>query len=449
MQTALSKRLNVFIIFVFFAAVIWRPAPALSAEVDGSVASEIRKLAEAFVFDLRVLGYGIVQQPADSSQNPGNDFLQIPHYTADLEFRPDLALRTDRLDLLVKPRLHLEYRAWNEGSHEGMGAWGDDLYVNEWLARLRASDTLFVSYGRENLQWGPSFLFSPSNPFFLDNGRRNPYLEVPGMDFGRIVWVPDSTWTVSFIANTDEGRNDINMPGPFERAYALKVDYQGREAYGSMILTHRENSENSLGFFGGLTVSDAVLVYAEGAMIQGIYALYPKKDDSPFGASMERIYRGDSTVQPVILVGSSYTSEDGGTFTGEYAYYGPGYSSAEANRYEDLKRNAAKTLSFGGPISGLGQLTLGQTIDTGLRLLRRNYALLQYNRNNIKNCIDLTFRWTQNLDDWSGQLTALASYILGNHFQLFTVGTVDEGSGNTEFGRLLDYQWMLGLEYTL
>jgi hypothetical protein len=448
MQTTSSKKLHVFIIFLALGGVLWRPGPMLCAEDDGLAPSGLGKLTEAVRFDLRVLGYGIIQQPSDSSQNPHNNFLQIPRYTGNMEFRPDLAFNTDALDLMVKPRLHLEYQVWEEGSREGTGDWDNDAYVNEWLARWKARENLFVSYGRENLQWGPSFLFSPSNPFFLDNGRRNPYVEVPGMDFGRVVWIPDSAWTVSFIANTDEGRNDINLPGPFERAYALKADYQGREGYGSVIITHRENSENSLGFFSGLTVSDAVLVYAEGAMIRGVYALYPQADNSPFGASMERIYEDDSSALPVILLGSSYTFADGGTFTGEYAYYGPGYNGAEADRYYALRRKAAAALSYGGPAAGLGQLTLAHTLNTGLRLLRRNYALLQYNRTNIKDCLDLTFRWTQNLDDWSGQLTALASYMLGNHVQLFTVGTLNEGSDDTEFGSLLDYQWMIGLQYT-
>jgi hypothetical protein len=448
MQTTLSKRLNVLIVLVMLAGMGWRPAPALSAEGDGSGPSEIRKLAEAFRFDLRVLSYGIIQKPSDSSQNPGNNFLQIPHYTGDVEFRPDLALKTDSLDLTAKPRLHLEYREWEEGSREGTGDWNNDLYVNEWLARWRANENLFVSYGRENLQWGPSFLFSPSNPFFLDNGRRNPYEEVAGMDFGRVIWIPDSAWTVSLIANTGEGRNDINLPGPFEKAYALKMDYQGREGYGSIILTHRENTENSLGFYGGLTLSDAVIAYVEGAMVRHVYALYPRRDDSPLGASMERIHADDSAVQPAILVGSSYTFEEGGTFTGEYAYNGPGYSGAEADRYYALRRKAADALGYGGPISGLGRLTLVQTVNTGLRLLRRNYVLLQYNRTNIRDAIDLTFRWTQNLDDGSGQLTALGSYILGNHIQLFAVGTVNGGRGDTEFGSFLDYQCMMGLQYT-
>ena len=144
-------------------------------------------------------------------------------------------------------------------------------------------ENLFLSYGRENLQWGPSFLFSPSNPFFQDNGRRNPYLEVPGMDFGRLVYIPASSWTLSFIANTDEGRNKINGPAPFDKTYALKVDYTGRENYGSMVLSHREDSDkNSLGFFGGWTVSDAVLLYGECALTQGSEALYPAKGPFPF-----------------------------------------------------------------------------------------------------------------------------------------------------------------------
>jgi hypothetical protein len=441
-------RLKLGLIFVMLAAALWPSALVQAADSDGSGGPEIRKLVEALRFDLRALGYGIVQQPSDSSQNPGNDFLQIPRHTEEMEFRPDLSLTTDLLNLMVKPRLDLKYRQWEEGFRDGTQDSDSDLYVNEWLARWGARENLFVSYGRENLQWGPSYLFSPSNPFFLDNGRRNPFEEVPGMDFGRLVWIPDSAWTLSFIANTDKGRNDINLPGPFKKAYVLKLDYQGRENYGSLILTHRENSEDSLGGFAGMTVSDAILVYVEGAMVRGVYALYPRRDDSYLGASMQRIYGDDFPIQPVILLGSAYTLAAGGTFTGEYAYYGPGYSGSEADLYYALRKRAATLLSFPEPLSGLGQQTLGQSVNTGLRLLRRNYALFQYNQTSIRDCIDFTFRWTQNLDDGSAQVTALASYMLGNHLQLFCVATQNAGSGNTEFGSLLDYQWMIGGQYT-
>lgn len=405
-------------------------------------------LAEGFSWDLRVLTYGIVQEPAHSTQNPGNNFLQIPRFTANLEIRPDLRLKFESLELMAKPRMKLEVDFWQEGFRRGENQGNNDEYINEWLARWKARENLFISYGRENLQWGPSFLFSPSNLFLQDNGRRNPYQEVPGTDFGRIVWIPESSWTFSFIANMDAGRNTPIGPDPFEKTYALKLDYTGRENYGSMIFSRSEDSRNALGFFGGWTVSDAVLLYSEGVFYKGSKALYPQKEGSPFGASLQKLHQDDSVIMPVLLAGGSYTFETKGTLTLEYAYYSPGYNGEEADRFYALRRKAADAFSSRGLLSGLGQMTLGQTVNTGLRFLRKNYALLQYTQNNIQNSLDLTFRWTQNLDDGSCQFTSLVSYSLGNHWELFSVATVNGGSKDTEFGSLLDYQWMMGLQYT-
>ena len=226
-------------------------------------------------------------------------------------------------------------------------------------------ENLFVSYGRENLQWGPSFLFSPSNPFFQDNGRRNTYLEVPGMDFGRLVWMPASVWSLSFIANTDEGLNKTTGPGaflssapppPFERTYTIKADYTGREAYASLILSRRADDENLLGFYGGWTVSDAVLLYTEGVVSQGSRGLYPVEDRfSPFGASMAQAHEHSSSLDPVMLLGGSYTFESKGILTLEYAYYGPGYGAQDAQAYYDLRRSGAEAIALGGRIFGAGR----------------------------------------------------------------------------------------------
>jgi len=437
------------IVVLFVACLVWRPESGLADELEQTVPAVIRKiLAERFSMDLRILTYGIIQEPAHSTQNPGNNFLQIQRYLGDMEIRPDMRLNMDFMDLSVKPRWKLEYRAWQEGKLRGGSEWYNDGYINEWLARWKARENLFLSYGRENLQWGPSFLFSPSNPFFQDNGRRNPYMEVPGMDFGRIVWIPASSWTLSFIANTDEGRNKVIGPDPFEKTYTLKIDYTGRENYGSMILSRSENSKNSLGFFGGWTISDAVLLYGEGVFNQGSKALYPNKDNSPFGVSMQKLYQDDSTIKPILLFGGSYTFETKGTLTLEYAHYSPGYSDAEADTYYSLRRKGAEAVGFGGLMSALGQMTLGQTGNTGLRFLRKNYALLQYTQSNIQNKMDFTLRWTQNLDDGSCQLTTLVTYFLRNHLELFSVGTLNFGSKDTEFGSILDYQWMIGFQFT-
>jgi hypothetical protein len=164
---------------------------------------------------------------------------------------------------------------------------------------------------------------------------------------------------------------------------------------------------------------------------------------------MQKIHQDDHGINPIILVGSSYTLEESGTVSLEYAYNAPGYTSDEAKIFYDLRRGGAAAFNMGGMAGQLGLMTLGQTINPGLRFLRKNYAMLQYSQSNIKNRIDLTLRWTQNLDDGSGQFITLVSYSLGDHLELFSSGMVSAGGRNTEFGSTLNYQVMLGLKYTL
>lgn len=434
----------------------------------------IKKLKGVLSADMRILAYGVAQDPAKSTQNPNNDPVGLPTYVGNVEVRPDFRFNTEYLDMGIKPRMLLGYRYWKEGKREGEDDWNDEWYINEWLVRIKAFDRVFASYGRENLQWGPSFLYSPSNPFFFDNGRSNPYMEVAGMDFARLVVVPHMLWTASFIANTDQGRNTLISTDPFKETYAVKLDYTGNQNYASLILSQRDD-KNTVGYFGGWTVTDALLLYSEGSMRRGSDALYPDlrraslmksfletlfPSDSPLGPIVDRYTalrqfvmgktHDDSDYYPVVLVGGSYTFETLGTLSLEYMYNSPGYSEDEADIYYTLRGNAAYAyVDMGAFPSLLGQYTLYQTGYTGLRFLRKNYAMLQYFRGNIFNKLDTTLRWTQNIDDGSAQFLGLMSYSIGNHLELFSSGVVNAGKEDSEFGTFIDYQVMFGLKYSL
>ncbi len=406
------------------------------------------ELSEGFDYTLRFLIHGTYQDVADSTQNPDNDFMQIPRYLADLDLRPDASLRFRRLDLSIKPRMTLEWMAWKDGSRKGDTDWEDDWFINEWLARIRIIESLFISYGRENLQWGPSNLYSPSNPFFLDNGRSNPRLEVPGMDFARLVWLPGIEWTISLIANLDEGRQEL-LSGEFNKTYALKLDYSGQEGYAGLILSYREKDRGRLGAFGGWTATDALLLYGEGAISRGTSALYPVEDIThPFGASMQALYDESSSPKGIVLVGGSYTLEAGPTITAEYLYYGLGYSGDQARAYYCLREKASYAYNLLGPLWGLSRATLGQTVDPGLRFLRRNYVMLQYGHNDLLNVFNVIFRWARNLDDGSGQFISIVDCSVGDHIQLFAIGGINSGRGDKEFSDILESHLMIGLEYT-
>ena len=452
-QTKENRNMRIRAFFIIFL-LLW-PTLSIAQEPSNVVEKEGKtepiqlwdELSEGLEYSLRFLAFSTYQKEASSSQNPNNDFFQIPRYSTELQIRPDLRLTFNRLDLSAKPRMNLEWNAWEDGVKEGDTDWDDEWFVNEWLARIRVTEKLFVSYGRENLQWGPSYLFSPSNPFFRDNGRSNPIKEVPGMDFARLVWLPAMSWTISFIANMDEGRQET-LYYEFKKTYALKLDYSGQESYASMILSHQESDRNILGAFGGWTATDALLIYGEVAISRGTNALYPKKADNSFGASMEEVDDEYPSLKGTLLAGGSYTLEVGPTLTMEYVYNGPGYSDGEADLYYRLRQAAMDVYALSGQIGDLSRLTLSRTADPKLRFLRRNYIMVQYQQNDIKDILNLTFRWTRNIDDSSGQFIAIVEYYMGDNIQLFSIGGVNSGSSDTEFGTILDNHCMIGVEYT-
>ena len=74
--------------------------------------------------------------------------------------------------------------------------------------------------------------------------------------------------------------------------------------------------------------------------------------------------------------------------------------------------------------------------------------MLQYIDTGIGDVLDLTFRWTQNIDDGSGQFLSIVEYYWGDHMKLFSIGGMNVGLNNEVLGEISDRQWMLGLEYT-
>jgi len=406
-------------------------------------------LAEGFNYLFKTLLSGSVIQPADSSQNPHNDFLQIPHYAFKYEFRPDFSLAFRQIKLSIKPRFVGTWQDWEDGSQKGQSKTDDDIYINEWLASYKLHENWFVSYGRENLQWGPSFLLSPSNPFFRDNGQSNPRQEVRGMDFVRSVWVMNPAWTLSLIDNVGEGAQTFLYE--FEPTYAIKIDYTTYQKYASLIGSYTENDRFHLGGFGGWTVSDGLMLYTEGSLSMGTNALYPRKlYIQPLDLELIRMVAAeeDSTaLETIWLFGGSYTFLSGQTIAAEYVFNGPGYSREEAESYYQFRRVASRFYDFRYPIGDLSKLGLLHTLDPKLRLLRQNYLMLQYLQTQIWEKLNLLIRCTINLDDASSQLIYNLGYDLGDHTQLYLIGNQNIGNTETEFGSIYQYGISLGIEY--
>lgn len=373
-----------------------------AAQEPVGVADEVRN---GFYSRINAIGYGLYQETVDSQLNGGNR-LGIPSNQAVLEFRPDFNLKLRQFELDLKPRLQwarertlfADQPPVTYNRHEG--------FVNEGYVRFRLNDRLILSYGRENLQWGPSALLSPSNPFNANNGRNNPNLELPGLDYARAVLVANQKLTISLIGNTGRGRLDASER--YRKAAAAKVDYTGESAFASVIVSKADGESGRVGAFAGWNVTDALSIHAEG---------------SAGRAGQPTLARRDRQ----LLVGAAYTLAAGPTLSAEYF----------------LNKDGCPDLSIRDCV-----LQRSALIDPLRPLVRRRYAMLQFVDTKIGGNLNLSTRLIRNLDDNSAQLVVSLEYELGQHWQLYAIPTYGHGALDSEFGSVLRRSLFVGLAYT-
>lgn len=399
-------------------------------------------------YQVRSLAFVQGQKPILSAQNPDNDFLKLHRYTAEFQVRPDVQLDTARFKGTLKPRFRADYQVFRDGTQDGIESHDSEAYINEGFLQVKLYAQLFASAGRENLQWGPSYLRTPSNPFFTDNGRVNPKTEVPGKDFIKLTSLLSDSVTFTLISNTGRGREKPATRNVFYPTHALKFDLVGEDYSLGSILSRREDGRLKLGGYMQKTVSEASLLYFDGVLSRGTDTLYPYLDSThPLGGSFAGQYSDSTHIYSTSILGGSYTLEYGATLTSEYLYQDAGYTHAQAQQYYQLRDRAAA--QYNGPLAALSRENLAMALDTRSLLLRRRYIMLQYVQTEIKSVLNLTFRWTQNLDDHSSTLNSIVDWSLNDHLQLFAIGLVNLGEQKTEFGSISRWSFMLGVEYSL
>lgn len=317
------------------------------------------------------------------------------------------------VDLELKPRFDYSYQQWQQGARKGDENWKESAYINGWLVQARLWEQLALAYSREEMQWGPSYLVSPSNPFRNSNGRNLPQIELPGMDFIKAIWTPSTHWSISALANVDDGRAELpplaaaGIPAEiveqveFQPTYALKVDYTSESSCTfSLIGSVNENRDERLGGYASWNASDAVLLYSEGGLGQG----------------------GDADY----LLGSSYTFAHGGTLAAEF--------------YHNIMNSDEKTAGFARVVAPTGPYA---------GFLNKNYTLLQYRQGEILDHVELVLRWIHCLDERSDRIAGEVECSLNDHASLFVNGMLDLGTSTKEFGGLVESIVLAGVKISL
>ena len=412
--------------------------PLGAATNDGAGAS--------FSYNLRTLMFFDEQSPAHSTLNPENAFLKLYRYSAEVDVRPDLFFEMPSVSALFKPRMTYGYRWWEDGVMKGERDSQSRAFVNEWRVQARATSALFVSFGKEKLLWGPSFLASPSNILFKDIEKVNPKTEVEGKYLARLMYLPDAAFTFTAISGTQSDTGVVQENDKPTRA--LKADWVGTNAAAALIVYFKQHDRFRLGSYGQWTASDAVVLYYDGLVSKGTGALYPVQDPaSPLGGTFVKKYDDSGRLFTTVTTGGSYTFLSGSTVSLEFLYNGAGYGDADAGNYYFLRENAGSHLFDGGVISGLSQQTLADALNTGLPFLRRYYLMGQYQVREIGNVLDIVLRYTHGLEEHAGQASSILEWRFSDRMQFFNINTVGIGKGKeTEFNSILTRSFLAGIE---
>lgn len=412
---------------LIFAAALAAALPALAEE------------GPTFDASLKILGSMGWQKPTISEGNPDNYLLNLPARTAMTQGRLDLALRAETVNAYAKPRLEWRRDWWTQGEDKGETDSGFDTFLTEGGVTLAALDSLHLSLGRENLQWGPGQFVSPSNPFFYQNGRGNPMKELRGGDFFRAVWMPAKAWSLSYIANVSRGEQEMGVI-EWRPSHALKIDWTGEEASAAAIFHGGEEVPASLRGYAQWTASDALLLYGEGSVAEGNRLPYPVADIGPVRGHIEYKYDEGGNRLYAALAGAAYTFEAGPTLSLEYYHNGEGYTDEDADTFATMMERYSLYIIQ-------GYIGRSESLSFGDMPLRRNYLFLQFLQSEIFSKATLLMRLTTSLDDRSSVFNAYADYAASDHFTLFMYGGVWMGGSGEEYGMGVRRMGTVGVEY--
>jgi hypothetical protein len=414
--------------------------------VEGQAPAEspgLRRLLANVETGADLVGLYTATEPAGSPTNPGNAIKAIPRGELELELRTRLTYRDRAAGVLlsVSPFLAYDRSSVDQAGTPDRTDDDVDLLVNEYLVQLRElipRTTLTAS--RQDVEWGPGFFDSPSNPFGVRTSTDNPLRADPGADF---VWASVSltdALALTYYNNYDEGAREPSALTPFRRTQLGVLTYVGERFTVSVLGGDQEDTGGFVGTYGQWTVDDALLVYLDGIVRQGSLGLYPVPDPSlPTGGGYAATKDSDA-LYPEVLAGAAYTTPNGYTLYVEYFYYGPGYDDGDLALSRRINQRAADLL--GTALDGLGRGTLGQAALSGLRYQGQHFLNLQATK--TIGAVQLVVQNALSLQDWTGRL--FASVQVGYEaYRIALTGILFYGRAGGVFRQDIDGRLTLGV----
>ena len=404
-----------------------------------------QSLIEDIEATMDIMGFGrdSAYNESAGSVNPDNEIARLNGNDGGMYFRPNIRYRGDHLSFWFDPRLNFDMEPQSTSKYN----LNRDYFVQSLKARFQVNESMYLMAGRYIKEIGPSVLYNPSNPFVIETGRLNPKLEIKSMDFIEANIAVNTEWEATLIANVGSADNEIYREPffKFEETYGLLVDYFGMSENYSFLVSSNDRDQHHIALFGQKTVSDSVLMWTELALDKNINRFYAIERTGSGGASLVYdVVNGEKNQKwfSTALVGLSYSFEFGPTMKLEYFYTEKGLAKQQANVFFDAVEEASNQIQ--SPFKQLSVRNLARSINTGQPYLRRNHIFLQIGENDIQGIFSYSLRYMYSMDDGSRQHSGVLEWFVTDSLEMFLVGLVNDGHQRSNFGRLVEHQFMFG-----
>ncbi|WP_310452581.1 hypothetical protein [Sulfuritalea sp.] len=384
---------------------------------------------------LETWGYFNHQAPTrDSYLNPDNGVVRVAPEQFVADFRLNMRLSSDAVDMVLQPRFLGESQENGSGKRNR-----SETGFRQAFARLAFGDGATLVAGRNVMAWGPANFRSPSSPFYFDSGKLNPLREVVGIDLLRLEQVTGQySFALGHVFNTPEQNGSAASHTSF-----LKIDYQGAAFLASANVAKRNSGKPFFGAFAQHNMSDALMLYAE-------YGYGQRAGGMAIDAAQSPSFRphsfGESATS--ILLGASYTLLDGQVVSLESLHDRRGYSGAEQDMYFDLLKQSAY-LATNAPdpaLRGRSLGMLGLAAANSPSLLGRNYLSLLWQSNPQESAQYWRVATIFNVHDRSGQISGYYEKNLSSRFSGFISGVRNLGPADSEFRSVVEQVLTVGIK---
>lgn len=368
----------------------------------------------------------------------------------DAELNPGNALRLPERQWLADARLNVRAR-WPEwpaqpelvlhpswvatcSAPSAADACGAPLVWNQAYLRLRAG-AASVTAGRELLTWGPASYRSPSHPLYFNSARSNPLANTPGVDLLRVSHSSEAgSVTLARITSSRTLAHSMDLPRS-DGATLARFERQGDSHVASLVLSRRPREALFIGGFAQWIPDDAWLLYGEWNSRRPQWVL-------PADAPAPQAGRRGQTV----LLGASYTRENGQSVSLEYLYSQHGLGTAAQRAFQARQAADALRSAMGDPGAAL---RLAQSLALAPQPLGARTAWLGWQSNPQETGRYWRLDLAHNPQDGSSQLRIYREENLQRHLSIFGGATINGGARRSEFGALSHTQLSAGVKLFL